>query len=64
MGKVWYKSKTLWVAFIVFLAAILKVFFGFDIPVSDDAAWVGIAWSAIQTLLRFITKEPVSKSTS
>ena len=63
MKKVWYTSKTLWVSFFVFIASILVVTGTIDIPedqLHPDAAWVGIGWSIVQTVLRFVTKEPVN----
>lgn len=60
MGKAWYTSKTLWVSFIVFIAAVINLFGFITIPVDPEASWVAMALSVIQVLLRLITKEPVT----
>ena len=60
MKKVWYTSRTLWVSAFVFFASVLVATGTMDVPVDPDAAWVGIAWSIVQTVLRFVTKEPVN----
>ena len=61
-NKKWYMSKSLWVAFIVFVGSILA-YAGVVNPLdlSPDAVWVGIAWSVIQTVLRAVTNQPVGK---
>jgi hypothetical protein len=58
-GKPWYTSKTLWVSFLVFLAALGNLFAGFGLEVSPDATWVAIALSVVQAILRLVTKEPI-----
>lgn len=60
VSKVWWQSKTVWVAFFVFVASILVATGTLDIPLDPDSAWIGIAWSIVQTILRFFTKSSVS----
>lgn len=59
--KAWYLSKTVWVSFFIFVASILVASGLIDVELDPDAAWVGIAWSIVQFLLRLVTKEPVAK---
>jgi len=59
------QSKTIWVSIIIGLASVLALFGVIDtksIDLSPDAAWVGIAWSLIQYILRLVTKEPVKQT--
>ena len=57
--KQWYTSKTLWVAFLVFIAAIINLTGLVNLPVDPEASWVAIALSVVQFVLRLVTKEPI-----
>ena len=61
-GKPFWQSKTFWVGVLIFVASLLVTLGIVDIPLDPDAAWVGIAWGVIQTILRFLTGEPVTTS--
>ena len=57
MTKKWYSSKTLWVAAISFVGAILQVTGVIEAPISAD---IQVTILAVLTfILRLITKEPV-----
>jgi Zn-dependent membrane protease YugP len=58
-NKKFYLSKTVWVSLIIFIGSILAATNVINLDLSPDAAWVGIAWSIIQVLLRLVTKQPV-----
>ena len=61
------QSNTLWVSALVFTASMLSLFDVIDlkdVDLSPDSAWVGIAWSVIQAILRLFTKEPVKPITN
>jgi predicted neutral ceramidase superfamily lipid hydrolase len=62
-NKKWYLSKTIWVSLLIFVASLLVEMKIVNVELSPDAAWVGIAWSIIQLLLRLVTKEPVAVKT-
>ena len=55
-SKVWWKSKTLWVAFIALVASLAQAKWGLVI----DPATQGIVLSIIMILLRLDTKESVT----
>ena len=54
-SKLWWKSKTLWVAFIALIASVAQAKWGLVI----DPATQGIILSIIVILLRLETKGPV-----
>ena len=55
----WYTSRTLWIAFVVFVAAVLRAG-GIDVPVIEEgSASMGMILGAIFFILRLITKKPV-----
>ena len=61
--KVWYTSKTVWVAMILAIATVLvEAIPGLKsvLPLSPDAFWISIVWSGIAFCLRLITKVPVA----
>jgi len=62
MGKPFWQSRTFWVGVFIFVASLLAALGIIDVPLDPDAAWVGIAWGIVQTLLRFITGEPLAAS--
>jgi len=56
----WYTSRTLWIAFVVFVTTALKSF-GIDVPVIEEGgATMGMILSTIFFALRLITKKPIS----
>jgi hypothetical protein len=55
IGKKWYASKTLWVNVIAAASMLLQTRYGFFI----DPIMQGLALSAINIVLRKITKEPI-----
>lgn len=56
----WYTSRTLWISFIVFVAAGLRAG-GIDVPVIEEGgASMGMILSAIMFALRLITKKPIN----
>ena len=59
MTKGLLSSKTVWMAFLIFGASILKVTGIVDVPVDEGAAWIGIAIGAIQFVLRIVTKSEI-----
>ncbi len=62
MGKPFWQSRTLWVGLLIFVASLLVSLGVVDVPLDPDAAWVGVAWGVIQTILRFITGTPLAVS--
>ncbi len=62
MSKPFWQSRTFWVGIFIFVASILVSAGIVDVPLDPDAAWVGIAWGVVQTILRFITGSPVTAS--
>ena len=62
MGKPFWQSKTFWVGILIFVASLLVSLGILEIPLDPDAAWVGIAWGIIQTILRLITGDPLTAS--
>lgn len=59
-SKAWYLSKSIWVAFFIFVGSILAGTGVIELDLSPEATWIGIAWSIVQFLLRLVTKEPVT----
>ena len=59
-AKPFWQSKTFWVGILIFAASIFVSLGILDLEISPDAAWVGIAWGVIQTVLRLITGEPLT----
>ena len=55
-SKVWWQSKTLWVAFIALIASVAQAKWGLVL----DPATQGIILSIIVILLRLDTKGPVT----
>ena len=56
-AKKWYKSKTVWVTGVAFVAALLQAFGVIAEPVSAETQVTII--SAIAFILRFVTKEAI-----
>jgi hypothetical protein len=56
MYKPWYLSRTLWVNACAALAFFVQAQFGYVVPVE----WQGIALTAINIILRAITKHELS----
>ena len=54
------QSKTIWIALLIFVASVLSALKIVDLPLSPDAAWMGIALSVIQVILRLVTKSEVN----
>lgn len=53
--KAWYMSKTLWIAFIVFVVSALRAA-GVDVPiVTEDGATMNMILSVVFFILRMIT---------
>lgn len=56
----WYTSRTLWIAFVIFAGNLLQSL-GINIPVvTEDSATMGMILTAIFTVLRFVTKKPIT----
>jgi hypothetical protein len=55
-SKLWWQSRTLWVAFVSFVAAALQSRYGWVV----SPEYQGMALSVIVAVLRFLTKQPVS----
>jgi len=55
VNKKYYLSKTLWVGFIAFIAAIIQSLFGWIIPAEVQLTIL----SGVMLALRFITKEEI-----
>lgn len=62
-NKSFFTSKTVWVSLLIFIASVLQALNIINLDLSPDAAWIGIAWSIIQTLLRLVTKQPLTVNT-
>lgn len=62
MAKPFWQSRTFWVGVLIFGASLLVSLGVIDLPLDPDAAWVGIAWGIIQTVLRFLTGTPIALS--
>jgi len=54
-GKPWYKSKTLWTAFITFIFAILSTF-GVSIPVEVYGVLAALGITVARTSTKVLTK--------
>lgn len=52
-------SKTFWMAFFIFVGSMLKITGVAEIPVDDNAAWMGVGISVIQVILRLVTKSEI-----
>jgi hypothetical protein len=57
--KKWYTSKTLWVAFLIFGGSLLKATGVIDVPLEENAVWIGMAIGVVQFILRLVTKSEV-----
>lgn len=58
--KAWYFSKTLWVAFVVFVVSLLRSL-GIDVPlVAEDGATMNMIIAAVFFILRTITGDSLS----
>lgn len=56
----WYTSRTLWIAFIIFVGNLAQAN-GINIPVlTEDSASMGMILTAIFAVMRFITKKPIA----
>jgi len=62
-AKPFWASKTLWINFIALVAAISTAF-GVDLGLNPEAqiAIVGTVMSAMNIILRFVTKAPITTS--
>jgi uncharacterized membrane protein len=57
--KAWYTSKTMWVAFVLFVVSALQAS-GVNVPViAEGSATMNMILSLIFGLLRIITKKPI-----
>jgi len=56
----WYTSRTLWIAFIVFVCSALKAG-GINVPlIEEGSANMNMILSVIFAILRTITKKPIN----
>jgi hypothetical protein len=55
-SKLWWQSRTLWVAFVSFVAAAIQSKYGWVVSPEYQA----YALTVVVTVLRFLTKQPVS----
>ena len=56
----WYTSRTLWIAFIVFVCSALKAA-GINVPlIEEGSANMNMILSVIFAILRTVTKKPIS----
>jgi hypothetical protein len=46
-------------AFFIFVGSMLKITGVAEIPVDDNAAWMGVGISVIQVILRLVTKSEI-----
>lgn len=53
--KAWWKSKTLWLNFVAFVAIILQVVFGFVLPAEIQAAIITL----VNFVLRLISDKEI-----
>ena len=60
-SKHWYASKTLWVNFLAIVAIILNSQFGIELDVEVQAALATSILAIINIVLRFVTRQPISK---
>jgi hypothetical protein len=54
-SKLWYTSKTLWVNVIALIGTLIISLRGTELP----TGWEVYALSAVNIILRFITKKPI-----
>lgn len=60
MKKNLLSSKTIWVAFLIFVGSILVQAGVVDLSLEETAGWIGIAIGAIQFILRLVTKSEIT----